>query len=101
MDVGLNVDALHYGPAIFRAELDGSEALGCLQVLELLYLDPANFRVKVAHVVFVLNFHRVCGVADWCCFLCHVSSVEWGTDIFGSIDGVFQNNTVLRLVRAA
>ncbi|AOY72525.1 hypothetical protein ARZXY2_3001 [Arthrobacter sp. ZXY-2] len=43
----------------------------------------------------------MCGVADWCCFLCHVSSVEWGTDIFGSIDGVFQNNTVLRLVRAA
>jgi hypothetical protein len=81
-----DVDVVHHGPAVFVAELGTGKAFGCGQVLEIFAPNMAGVSIQVCHVELNVAVEVLVDAYGSCC-VCHVLSVERGTDIIGSIRG--------------
>ena len=82
---GHGVHLVDHSPGVGVAELRAGKPFCRHEVLEVFTPNPSGVRVQVGDMKFDLTGGVV--DADWSCCVCHVLSVERGTDIFGSIGG--------------
>lgn len=81
-----DLDVVHHGPAILVAELGTGKAFRRGQVKEILASDMAGVSIQVRHMELDIDVEVLVNACGSCC-VCHVLSVERGTDIIGSIRG--------------